>query len=287
MTTQNTEPLFDCPRCGRKNFTARGLKAHVCKGAPAPERAAAGGALALAAIPEWRVAGGEALEGLKRAAIDQMAAIAQMENRAAMGGTLAGLTLLRVKASLPHGEFTRWLNTIRADSKTNRSSFLKATIRQAQYYMKLAAVFLEKAKVTKPALLALPGDQLALGEISAEGDTRELFLKLQKFTGNCSLNELLIKHDIKAVGLKKELAAQRKKEADEAGEEEPARSAQDLCNEILEHLALARKGALEHAAWMAMSRAQHEDIKAAFATAADEVGGQFIKTHGRAAARRV
>jgi hypothetical protein len=27
------EPLHDCPKCGRKNLTARGLAAHVCKGA--------------------------------------------------------------------------------------------------------------------------------------------------------------------------------------------------------------------------------------------------------------
>lgn len=27
------EPLHDCPKCGRKNFTSRGLKAHACKGA--------------------------------------------------------------------------------------------------------------------------------------------------------------------------------------------------------------------------------------------------------------
>lgn len=26
-----TEPLHDCPKCGRTNFTARGLKAHACK----------------------------------------------------------------------------------------------------------------------------------------------------------------------------------------------------------------------------------------------------------------
>ncbi|MDR2673885.1 MAG: hypothetical protein LBC18_03210 [Opitutaceae bacterium] len=36
-----TEPLYDCPHCGRRNFTARGLKAHVCKGS----RFASGGEL--------------------------------------------------------------------------------------------------------------------------------------------------------------------------------------------------------------------------------------------------
>jgi uncharacterized C2H2 Zn-finger protein len=25
------EPLYKCPRCGRTNFTRRGLRAHICK----------------------------------------------------------------------------------------------------------------------------------------------------------------------------------------------------------------------------------------------------------------
>jgi hypothetical protein len=277
MNTKNPEQLFSCPRCGRENFTARGLKAHVCKGAPKP--AASVTALALTEAPEWRITGAEALEGLKRAAADQLAAIAQMENKAALGGTLAGLTLLRVKASMERGRFDGWLAE---NEKSTTGGRIKPSRSTAYNYMKLATVFLEKARVTKPDLLALPGDQLTLGAISAEGDTRELFLKLQKFTGDCSLNELLIKHDIKSVGLKSKLTAQRKKEAEEDGEEEPARSPQDLCNEIAEHLQWARKGALDHAAWMTMSRAQHEDLKAAFEAAADEVAKQFTQTHGRA-----
>lgn len=30
--SHSQEPLHDCPQCGRKNFTTRGLAAHVCKG---------------------------------------------------------------------------------------------------------------------------------------------------------------------------------------------------------------------------------------------------------------
>ena len=33
MSTPKTETLHDCPKCGRKNFTTAGLRAHVCKGA--------------------------------------------------------------------------------------------------------------------------------------------------------------------------------------------------------------------------------------------------------------
>ncbi|OAM89317.1 hypothetical protein OH491_13665 [Termitidicoccus mucosus] len=160
-------------------------------------------ALVLTEAPEWKITGAEALEGLKRAAVDQLAAVGQMENKAAMGGTLAGLTLLRVKASMERGRFDGWLAE---KEKSTTGGRIKPSRSTAYNYMKLATVFLEKAKVTKPDLLTLPGDQLTLSEISAEGDARELFLKLQKFTGGHSLNELLIKHDIKSGGLKKELA---------------------------------------------------------------------------------
>jgi hypothetical protein len=160
--------------------------------------------------------------------------------------------------------------------------------RYVQFLMKLALVFVDKCKVKKPEILALPGDQAELALDTLDGAARRMMVKAEKFTGELSLNELFIKHDIKAVGLKKSLDAQRKKEAEEdGGEEESASTPQALCNEIMEHLLWARKGALDHAAWMTMSRAQHEDINKTFAEAAAEVAEQFTKTHGRAAARRV
>jgi hypothetical protein len=51
------EQLHDCPQCGRKNFTARGLKAHACKGA----------ALALPDASEDKLMGEQLTEQYKRA----------------------------------------------------------------------------------------------------------------------------------------------------------------------------------------------------------------------------
>lgn len=163
-------------------------------------------ALAIVNAPEWAVKN-DGVKKLQEAAVMQLGAIAEMENRAAMGGILAGLTLLRVKASMAHGAFGKWLSQIR----TSGANLPKINHRQANYYMSLALVFLERAKVTKPDLLALPGDQMAL-DLADNHEARAFMEKLRKFTGEHSLNELLIKHDIKAVGLKKELSAKKARE---------------------------------------------------------------------------
>jgi len=169
-------------------------------------------ALALIAAPEWRV---REVDKLKDAALAQLEAISQMESHAAMGGVLAGLTLHRVKASMPHGEWGKWLRQI-GPSGSN----LKVTHRHANRYMALAFEFIKREKPTMPDLLALPGDQTVL-ELSDNHETKNFLEKLRAFVGECSLNELLIKHDIKAVGLKTKLAAQKAAEEKAAGEIEP------------------------------------------------------------------
>ena len=157
-------------------------------------------ALTLVSQPEFAVKS-DALSQLQEVAIRQVAAISELESKAAVGAIIAGLTLHRVKASLDHGEFGPWI------SNSNFGSNLTAASRQrtANHYMRLALVFLEKAKVQKPDLLALPGDQLSLDVENGE-PTRRFFTKADKFVGGLSLNELLIKHGIKGVGLKTELA---------------------------------------------------------------------------------
>jgi hypothetical protein len=215
----------------------------------------------------------QALEQLQQTVITQLGYIRGLRRQEALRGLLVGMSLQRIKASLPHGQFGKWV-------KDNIAIFGE---RYVQFLMKLALVFVDKCKVKKPEILALPGDQTELTLDTLDGDSRRMMEKAEKFAGDLSLNELFIKHDIKSVGLKSKLAAQRKKEAEEDGEEEPARSPQDLCNEITEHILWARKGALDHAAWMTMSRAQHEDIRNTFAEAAAAVAEQFTKTHGRAA----
>ena len=178
-------------------------------------------ALVLVNTPEWAVAGDE-VKHLQDLAVEQLGAISKMENAAAMGSIIAGLTLHRVKASMKHGTFGKWLDQIRTGGanleKRPSGSFLEVTQRHAQRYMSLALHFLDECKVQLPELLALPGDQLTL-DLADGHDHNDLLVKLRKFCGSCSLNELLIKHDIKSVGLKKELTAQK------AGEEKAAGAA--------------------------------------------------------------
>lgn len=170
-------------------------------------------ALTLVASPELRVTTNE-ITKLQDVAVQQVAAISLMETRAAAGAILAGLTLHRVKASLAHGEFGKWLEQMSTNvdiskgSNSHRGGNLPKIKRaQVNYYMRLALAFLEKAKVAKPDLLALPGDQTELSIEGTSGPARRFMEKLAGFVGELSLNELLIKYGIKGVGLKTELEA--------------------------------------------------------------------------------
>jgi len=135
---------------------------------------------------------GEALAQLQKSAVVALQAVPQMERQAAAHAILAGMTLHRVKASLPHGQFMPWLAQI-----PTTGGNLKVSQAQANYYMKLATVFVGKAKVTAPDVLALPGDQTQLLLEGGEGEARAFFGKLSKFVGTKSLNELLSEHEIK------------------------------------------------------------------------------------------
>lgn len=126
-TTTTTETLHDCPHCGRKNFTARGLKAHVCKGGadnlsasvsepdrqivgPTPEPLTLARLDAMPPVATHSVALkdltvpqlGEAFRGLDAA----------QENYSKLSGicaTMKGLVLAEVKAKVGHGNFGQWL----------------------------------------------------------------------------------------------------------------------------------------------------------------------------------
>ena len=136
---------------------------------------------------------GDQLAQLQRSAVAQLQAVPQMERQAAAHAILAGMTLHRVKASLPHGEFGKWT----AQISTGGGNLPKLGHSQLAHYMKLATVFVGKAKVTAPDVLALPGDQTQLALEGGEGEARNFFGKLSKFVGTKSLNELLGEHGIK------------------------------------------------------------------------------------------
>lgn len=160
-------------------------------------------ALTVLAQPDLRVTSQDELTKFSATAVAQCAAVGQLETKAAAGAVLAGLALHRVKASLPHGEFGDWI----AQKLTKVNFWTPGTAKTyASYYMRLALVFVEKARADQSMLLALPGESTSLELADTEGG-RKLAAALEKFVGTHSLTELLIKHGIKGVGLKTELGA--------------------------------------------------------------------------------
>lgn len=88
-----SEPLFDCPKCGRTNFTAKGLKAHACK--PAKQLAVK-------------------LPGLKsgrdsKAVAKQLDALITDAESGLRRIVTAGLFIVEITQDLPHGQFGPWI----------------------------------------------------------------------------------------------------------------------------------------------------------------------------------
>ena len=213
----STEQLYTCPRCSQSGFTFRGLRAHVCRGPqPGDERrrltatelAAASHSSpftppnstpspmsktdnknthALAILGDRALSYDQAmLPKIQAAALQQLAEVARLGRERGARAVLAGLALCRVKASLKHGQFLPWLKDNVGVGKTACND-----------YMRLALAFVEKSGVSKPDLLALPGDQTSLAIDAGDEAQRRFFTKLEKFVGQSSLSELLAKHDIK------------------------------------------------------------------------------------------
>jgi hypothetical protein len=182
-------------------------------------------ALTLLASPDLTVKA-EGIEQLQEAAVAQVVAVARSQRFTAQGAVLAGITLHRVKASLPRGAFGPFLAQKLAIANNWTPGYAKVS---ASYYMRLATVFIERAKVTKPDILALPGDQTTLS-LGDSHEARALVGKLEKFVADCSLDELLIKHGIKGVGLKTELTDAAAAEVALTPEEQAAREAAERDN---------------------------------------------------------
>lgn len=213
----STEPLYTCPRCSQSGFTYRGLRAHVCRGPqPGDERrrltatelAAAShsspltthsshpspmsksdtkNTTALAILGDRSLSYDQAmLPKIQEATLQQLAEVNRLGRERAARALLAGLGLCRVKASLKHGQFQPWLK-----------AHVKVGLVSCNNYMRLALAFVEKAGVSKPDLLALPGDQTNLAIDESDEAQRRFFAKLEKFVGQSSLSELLEKHGIK------------------------------------------------------------------------------------------
>jgi len=186
-------------------------------------------ALTVLASPELRAQKAD-LKQLQTAAIDLLTAISKSENAAAKGAPIVGITLMRVKASMPHGTFVPWMEKLTGEDQPKGAPVKKRTdgaflprlkVRQLQYYMRLGLVFIEKTKLAKPDLIALGNGTTAL-DLGDKHEAKKFMVALDSFVGDLSLNELLIKHDIKSVGLKTELKEAGADEDDEGDELTPA-----------------------------------------------------------------
>lgn len=118
---------------------------------------------------------------------DQFRLMRRLREEEALRGLLVGMALHRIKASLPYGEFGKWI----------KANVFEFGGRYVNYMMRLALVFAEKSKVSAPELLALPGAQTDLALDNMEGVQRRFVAKAVKFVGDKSLFELFEEHGVK------------------------------------------------------------------------------------------
>lgn len=249
-----SETLLTCPWCRQPNFTERGLRAHVCRSAPGAKRRQLSGpalhqarkaaglvrvpavvrsspslvpvpmaktntlsALALVGSAELK-ADSQQLALLQASAAEQFRRLRLLRGEESTRGLLLGLQLTRIRHSMPHGDWGKWL-------KANAT----LSERWVNYLMRLSLVFIDKAKATKPELLACPGDQTELTLDTLEGEQRRFVQKVLKFVSDLSLSELMEKHGIKET---KKLGGKRTKGDDNEAAATPEQLAQAARDEI-------------------------------------------------------
>ncbi|MFA6168790.1 MAG: hypothetical protein WC700_19355 [Gemmatimonadaceae bacterium] len=128
---------------------------------------------------------------LKARTLKEVSAVFKLEKQAAAGAIIAGFNLHRTKASLPHGKFVPFLEKELAAAGGWSAG---TATKNASFYMRLATAFYEKAGLKQvDVITALDGNKTT---------GKALRASLEKFVGDQSLTELLIKHGIKGVGLK-------------------------------------------------------------------------------------
>jgi hypothetical protein len=159
---------------------------------------------ALAVLEEDQISTAGPISKLQAVAIEQFSKIPVIEREAALRAIFAGLTLHRIKASIP-GKFSKWIS----EMLPRVTSWTPATARKnSSFYMRLATVAIAETGATTE-LLALSGDQAELSLEPTDAGARRFVDKLTKFVGDKSLNELLREHgikDAKALGGKREKA---------------------------------------------------------------------------------
>ena len=151
--------LHDCPHCGRKNFTTRGLKAHACKGA----------ALALPDASEDKLMGEQLTEQYKRATSGMQQVV------------ICGAMMIKLREK--HPELTKkggdqksksivdidrltlaqWLEKFAPEVKrTTALRFLNVTESIAQSYAEIVGAKTAKM-ISLPDLVTMPARELPKG----------------------------------------------------------------------------------------------------------------------------
>lgn len=148
------------------------------------------------------------LEKLQENTIRAIETIDTEENRNTIRRVFVGFSLHRIKASQRRGEFLKWI----------KRHVKGIGYQQCNFYMRIASVCVEKARVTKPELLALPGDQIDLPLESTADEARRFVEKVEKFVGGLSFNQLLEKYDIKT---SKKIGGARSAKGNDSDEDEP------------------------------------------------------------------
>ncbi|MDP2226803.1 MAG: hypothetical protein Q8J78_04945, partial [Moraxellaceae bacterium] len=114
---------------------------------------------ALALLQDKEIGSAIPLTKLQLVAVQQFRRIARDTREAPLRAILLGLTLHRVKASMPWGTFEAWKKAnVTACNIWSEST----TKKNCSFFMRLAIAAISRTGATKPQLLALPGDQSEL-----------------------------------------------------------------------------------------------------------------------------
>ncbi len=100
---------------------------------------------------------------------------------------IIGLALLRIKATLKHGQWLPWF----------KKNVIGTGYRTCAYAMRLAEVFLEEAQPAKADLAALPTDTVSLATIDHRAEAKKFLKALKGFVGERSFAELLDEHELR------------------------------------------------------------------------------------------
>ncbi len=186
-----------------------------------------------------------------------------------------GILLHQLKAGCQHGE---WMGTYEQILKSLKFVTEGTARVYASQYMRLASTFLTEADAAKPEFIQLSVNQTEISKDTGNATEKAFAKKLESFIGDRSLDELLTDYDLRnaAATKRRKLAAEENAAVSDAAE----MSAQDLFNEMEEHLQLARKSAADKGVWMRLSKQHHKDLMETAGETYQRIKAQYEKTHG-------